>query len=240
MATVSIPLHSHKYPGLFAIVDEEDCERVSRYRWYPQKCRTEGFYACSVNRGTHIRMHRLIMDAPDSVDVDHRNRHTLDNRKGNLRLCTRSQNSANTPKAKKRNPSSIYKGVYFLPRTNAWGARCNIQENTFNLGCYTTEVEAAVAYDQAMLAMQPDFAYFNFPDSADRPKPQRLARRRGRKGTSGYYGVTWNKARAKWNAAVYHDYKRHDAGCFDDSATAARAYDTKVRDLGLSLPLNFP
>ncbi|NMF00054.1 HNH endonuclease [Aneurinibacillus aneurinilyticus] len=42
-----------------------------------------------------IKLHRFILDAPDGFDVDHINHDTLDNRKSNLRVVTRAQNSQN-------------------------------------------------------------------------------------------------------------------------------------------------
>lgn len=51
------------------------------------------------------KLHRLIMKAPDGMDVDHINGNQLDNRRCNLRICTRSQNNMNT---KKRRGYSIH------------------------------------------------------------------------------------------------------------------------------------
>lgn len=42
-----------------------------------------------------IRLHRLIMNAPQGLVVDHRNGNKLDNRRINLRICTISENSRN-------------------------------------------------------------------------------------------------------------------------------------------------
>ena len=59
--------------------------------------------------GKMISMHREIAGARDGEDVDHRNRDSLDNRRRNLRKCTKSQNGANRPA--QRDNSSGYKGV---------------------------------------------------------------------------------------------------------------------------------
>jgi hypothetical protein len=43
--------------------------------------------------------------------------------------------------------------------------------------------------------------------------------------TSGYKGVTWNKATNKWLAYIYHEKKFKNLGNFSDILDAAQAYD---------------
>ena len=81
--------------GKFALVDDEDFERVSQYKWTAEKCsKSENYYAR--NRTINAKMHRLIMGVCKSkLVVDHVNHRTLDNRKENLRVCTQKQNLRN-------------------------------------------------------------------------------------------------------------------------------------------------
>ena len=51
-------------------------------------------------RGCLGKLHRIIMNAPEGTDVDHINGNQLDNRRCNLRICSRSQNNMNTRKRK--------------------------------------------------------------------------------------------------------------------------------------------
>jgi hypothetical protein len=45
--------------------------------------------------GTNIRLNRLIMGEPEGMDVDHKNRNQIDNRRSNLRVCDRTHNNMN-------------------------------------------------------------------------------------------------------------------------------------------------
>lgn len=65
--------------------------------------------------------------------------------------------------------------------------------------------------------------------------------RRGRPTTSPYKGVSWDKRRNKWAARIGHNYKSICLGYFDIPEDAARAYDSKARELfGECAYQNFP
>ena len=100
--------------GLFAIVDPEEYEALSRYKWWAQLGKHNGtFYAVrNEKRGrvmVRVWMHRVIMGAAEGLFVDHINHNGLDNRKANLRLATAAQNAWNSVRGKRG--SSKYKGV---------------------------------------------------------------------------------------------------------------------------------
>src|SRR6478609_6384468 len=96
--------------GMYALVDEEDFERVSARNWYAHKSKWGSYYAVTKIKGDTIRMHRFVMEAQvRDVFIDHINLDQLDNRKANLRPCTNKENQCNSPS--KKNSSSQYKGV---------------------------------------------------------------------------------------------------------------------------------
>ncbi|MEE8113774.1 MAG: HNH endonuclease [Nitrososphaerales archaeon] len=92
--------------------------------------------------------------------VDHIDRDVLNNRIENLRECTHTQNMRNRTKVK--NTSSGYTGVY-LSR-NRWQAQIKIEGKQTRIGSFTTEEEAARAYDYRLLQVDPEFGNFNFPE----------------------------------------------------------------------------
>ncbi len=94
--------------GYFAIVDADDYERLSQYKWHV-KVSSYGCYAYRTENRKRIAMHREILNAPPGMHCDHINHNGLDNRKANLRLCTPQQNSFN--QKPRSNCTSRYKGV---------------------------------------------------------------------------------------------------------------------------------
>jgi len=109
-------------------------------------------------------MHRVILDAPPAVEVDHINRNGLDNRRANLRLATRAENTRNA-KLSRRNTSG-FRGVSFDHFSGRWLAIVKSDGKTYRLGAFATPEEAAFAYDFAAAALHGEFASTNFSLSA--------------------------------------------------------------------------
>lgn len=109
----------------------------------------------------YLFMHRVITSAQPGMDVDHINGNGLDNRKINLRVCTRSQNLQNKPR---RPGTSRFKGVYWNTRDLVWRAYISVNRSVTSLGQFRDEVEAAKTYDAAALKHFGPQARLNFPD----------------------------------------------------------------------------
>lgn len=142
--------------GYVAIVDDEDFERISRYKWHFD----HGYARSSPKFGTKIYMHRLIANAQKGMDVDHVNGNTLDNRKSNIRLCSHKENTFNQHRIK-QNTHSKYKGVTLRSDKKKWTASITVNNQSIYLGSFVTEEQAAQAYNQAAIKHFGRFAQIN-------------------------------------------------------------------------------
>lgn len=136
--------------GAVAIVDDDDFEYLSRTSWYLDV----GGYA--VNKTNKIVfMHRLVAKTPEGMFTDHINGNKLDNRKENLRHCTKTENMRN--RGKQNNNTSGYKGVFWSIRAKRWRAQIVIERKAIHLGLFDTPEDAHTAYKLAEEAYFGDF-----------------------------------------------------------------------------------
>lgn len=155
-----VTLYSDRYPGQYAMVSREDIGSVQGKRWIPHLSSNGKLYAGHGRRTW--KMHRLIMDAPAGMDVDHINGDTLDNRRENLRLCTRSQNVANADGLCASNTSGFH-GVSYRGRTGKWAVQLRVEKDrVLYASTFLCPVEAAIFRDVAALECLGEFASLNF------------------------------------------------------------------------------
>jgi len=155
--------------GRFALVDDEDYLRVSALSWHLRVLSNgvelvrNGVHVVRNGRRTtrHILLHRFILGAARGAIIDHANGDGLDNRRANIRICSHRQNTQNRRPHKGR----IYKGTRLCGRR--YGAQIYVNGKTKRLGSFSTEIEAALAYDTAAKQFFGEFARLNFPIHAE-------------------------------------------------------------------------
>jgi hypothetical protein len=146
----------------YAIVDAEDYEKLAQDDWHLYVSKSKNYYAFRYEDGKFIKMHRVIMNAPAGVFIDHRYGNGLDNRKINLRIATIAQNQYNRRKTS-RKTTSKYKGVFFKKDMNKYCATICLKGKRTHLGYFDNEIDAAKAYDEAAKKLFGEFAALNFP-----------------------------------------------------------------------------
>ena len=147
----------------FAIIDAEDYEKVICYKWTLSIEGRNLAYAKSSlkenGKRKSLSMHRLIMNPPKGLQIDHINGNGLDNRKANMRIVTASQNSCNRRAVKNKKGKCIYKGVN--SHMGKWRAYIRISGKLHHLGYFDSQKEAARAYNEAALNYFGEFACTN-------------------------------------------------------------------------------
>jgi HNH endonuclease/AP2 domain len=110
-----------------------------------------------------FRAHRLawlyVYGSWPSNNLDHIDRNRLNNCISNLREATYSENNKN--QTKQANRSSRYVGVWWNKPNQKWNAGIGANGKYAYLGSFTSEEEAALAYNAAALARDPNFNNLN-------------------------------------------------------------------------------
>lgn len=151
--------------GMSTFIDREDLEKVRDYHWLAVRSgKTRLVVEATHLAGVRIRktkLHRIILDAPEGMTVDHISGDTLDIRRSNLRLCNKTENNRNRRKGIRSRTSSKFKGVYLDVFHGKWAARIGSGGKKIHLGYFESEAQAAAAYDEAALRYHGDFARLN-------------------------------------------------------------------------------
>jgi len=129
------------------IVDDEDFDILNQYKWF---CSNSGYAMRApwpTQKPKHLIMHRIILNCPKGLQVDHINGNKLDNRKSNLRIVEEKYNHLNI--AKRCTNKSGHKGVDWRPEKQKWRARINLHKKAYSLGHYDNIVDAIEAYNKA-------------------------------------------------------------------------------------------
>lgn len=140
------------------VIDKEDYEKIQEYRWADNH---NGYISTVVNIGNKkyktIILHRLITNCASDKVVDHINHDKTDNRKSNLRICTRQENNRNRRIAK--NNMSNTTGVYFNEQSKKWVAYIMVDQEQKYLGIYENIEDAIEARKKAQADIFRSFEY---------------------------------------------------------------------------------
>lgn len=178
-----IDVSTPKFPNTFAMVDDEDFDRINAHEWTAFQCRPGAtLYA---RRGVWVgekkkiaRMHREILGENCPKIPDHRDGNGLNNQKENLRPATQSQNCFNKRCSPNPNKKSKYRGIKRAHSIReSWEARIKINKKTTHIGSFPTEELAYAAYLETAKRVYGDFvpAAILTPQKAGAPMVWALA-----------------------------------------------------------------
>lgn len=166
-AVVLLPLRGRQARGRHALVDADvpELAELLKCRWYlTDRGYVKTFDWKRTGRVT-MKLHQVILNTPPGLVVDHINGDPLDNRRGNLRPASHSQNAMNRSGPRGRVP---YRGV--SPRGDRFHAKLRWKGESLHLGDYHTAEDAARVYDLVSLLVAGEFTRTNF----DRERYQML------------------------------------------------------------------
>lgn len=149
--------------GYSMIVDADDAPILQTHRWQAKIGPSGLVYAIRNHRRGGVWQtlyaHRVIMKPDEGQFVDHINGNTLDNRRENLRICSRAANN-HYARMRKDNKSG-YKGVVWYEPTKRWKAQIGADGRRIGLGYFKDALDAARAYDEAASRLFGEFAITN-------------------------------------------------------------------------------
>lgn len=225
---------------MYAKVDDDLFDEINKFKWHPSRNNySHIFYAkrwipykMGEKRYSQMMHHFVIGKPKVGLVTDHIDHSGLNNQKNNLRHCTQKENVRNI--SSQKNSTSAYLGVSIKKSIvkgveyKYWKAQISSNGKVFGLGTYETEELAALAYDRAAEKMHKEFANLNFPNIKNIPS---RTRKRSRKNTSGYHGVSFNTTIKRWIALIYYNKKSHFIGSSETKEGAAILYNRRALEI---------
>lgn len=152
--------------GEILLLDEADAWVLDQYSLAVDRKKTNTYIrttrkgpgAAKQGRGY---LHRILMDCPEDMQVDHVDGNGLNNTRANLRIASPSQNVHN--KGMCHNNTSGYKGVYWSRERNRWFAKIVVSGREFKRGYFHNVHDAALAYASLAEQKMPEFCRFDMP-----------------------------------------------------------------------------
>ena len=120
---------------------------------------------CENNIRKTSKVHRLVacefIENPDNkTEVDHMDHNRTNNCINNLRWASSCENNRNRNKQQKP-CSSCFKGVSWHKHDRKWHAYIRTNTGRKHIGCFSSEIDAARAYNENALLLFGEFANLN-------------------------------------------------------------------------------
>lgn len=219
---------SGKHSDKFALVSDEDFEKVSIYKWYLVKG-----YAQTSKPGEYLKMHRFIVGALPGQIVDHRDRIRLNNQRENLRIVSSGVNAHNRS-GKKQNRKRLYFGVEYISSRKIFRAVITRNGNKTISESYKTELAAAIRFNRMIVENNFESIKNNFSLTEGQQLEilQRdLVPKKEADLKSGIIGINYRKRDNTWDIRKNINGKRIHIGCakqLDEAIVFLEAYNNHI------------
>lgn len=215
-----------------SVVSECDYDKIKVRRWHKD---SNGYAVCyyrdEFGKEGRLFLHREVMCSKEGDVTDHINRDKLDNRRGNLRIVTTSQNGMNRGPNKGR-PGG-FKGA--VGEDGKFVTKVMVEGVSIYVGTFATKEDAAKAYNIVAQEYFGEYACLNEIDHVGFSIREKRLNNRGV-----YRGVTYHKRDKRWQASRGVNGKKVFLGYHKTDIEAAKAYDDYLRDvLMIHQDLNF-
>lgn len=204
--------------GVSTAVDIEMCELVNQWRWHLS---SNGKYARREVAGKDVYLHHVLLPPPKGKFIDHWNGDTLDNRRCNLRIVNKAENTRNC--ALRRDNSSGVTGVQ--KNFGRWYAGIRIRGKWKNVGSCLQKEDAIQTRWNAEFIYYREHSPFTRPALIDRTgvPEKRAGHQKTIANASGITHIVWNKPNQKWVVIPRYRGRTMHVGCFLTLEDARRA-----------------
>jgi len=126
------------------VIDRENYHRVEKFRWY---LGDNGYAVRNCKKGETSLLHKILLEVGPNEEVDHRDRDRLNNRKYNLRPCTRLKNCYNS--GIMSNNTSGITGISWDKKKELWDTYISADKQFIRLGLFSNFAKAVETRKQA-------------------------------------------------------------------------------------------
>lgn len=142
--------------GLFTLIDDQDFERASAFKWNAGAAgkyvvRIENVGGSKEHGRQAVYLHRFLLGAEPGTTVDHINGDGLDNRRANLRFASLSQNGHNRHRIRADSKTGLL-GVH-QEVSGRYSSKIKVNRKSVHLGTFDTAAEALAAVQTARLLL---------------------------------------------------------------------------------------